>query len=139
MPESKNQHDIFKHINSRTDSRVFRNNVGVAHVGNVDREESARLSSKYGRPVTVLQSPRVLRYGLHVGSSDLIGWLSRVVTNDMLGRTIAQFFSIEIKKPGGIISTEQSNWINAVNRFGGCAGIAKTTDEADALIIRGTM
>lgn len=90
--------------------RLFRNNVGVLR----DRE---------GRPV---------RFGLHPGSSDLIGWRSVTITPDMVGKQVAIFTALEVKAPGGThkVTTEQHAWIRAVEAAGGIAGIARSPDQA---------
>lgn len=87
--------------------RLFRNNVG-------------KLRDGEGRVVT---------FGLHPGSGDLIGWRSVVVTPDMLGRTLAVFVSIEVKDKGRP-TPEQRAWAAAVTAAGGFAGVARTPDDA---------
>ena len=72
--------------------------------------------------------------GLCEGSSDLIGWVSREITPDMVGKRIAQFLAVETKSPKGRASSEQKNFIAAVKKAGGAAGIARTEAEAWAVI-----
>ena len=67
-----------------------------------------------------------VKYGLTVGSADLIG-----IRND------GRFVSIEVKKPGGVVSPEQWAWIKIVQEFGGLAGIAHNVDEAMKIIRNG--
>lgn len=74
-------------------TRVWRNNVGV-------------------------DLARGVRYGLAVGSGDLIG-LSR-----------GRFISLEVKRPGGRPSYDQKAWQRVVRRLGGVAEIVTSTDEA---------
>lgn len=81
--------------------RLFRNNVGV-------------LKDDRGQRV---------RYGLCVGSSDLIGW-----TRD------GRFAAIEVKLPGGKPTQDQARFIEAVCRFGGIAGVAHSEAEALAIL-----
>lgn len=83
---------------------------------------------------------RLLRYGLGqsgatrvVGTSDLIGWRSRIITPDMVGQTIAQFVAIEVKDKAAA-TPEQIRFIEAVNRAGGLAGIAHSEEEARAIV-----
>jgi hypothetical protein len=99
------------------DVRLFRNNVG-------------NLELLDGRRIQV---------GLCPGSSDLIGWESVRVTGDMIGSRIAVFTAIECKTPAHHTTptrwTQQMNFINAVNKAGGYAGMAESVEQA-ALILR---
>ena len=81
-----------------------------------------------------------MRYGLGqsgasrvVGTSDLIGWRSRVITPDMVGQTIAQFVAIEVKDRGRA-TPEQLTWLDAVTRAGGLAGVARSPDDARTIL-----
>jgi hypothetical protein len=83
---------------------------------------------------------RLVRYGLGqsgasrvVGTSDLIGWRSRVITPDMVGQTIAQFVAIEVKDRGRA-TPEQLTWLDAVTRAGGLAGVARSPDDARTIL-----
>ncbi|MGB0405586.1 MAG: hypothetical protein ACPGDB_05335 [Fusobacterium sp.] len=58
---------------------LFRNNVGMFQIFEKGKK-------------------RVVRTGLGKGSSDLIGYTRRQVTPDMVGKTIAIFTAIEVKK-----------------------------------------
>lgn len=80
---------------------IFRNNVGV-------------LKNAAGIPI---------RFGLAVGSSDLIGLTPT-----------GQFLAVEIKTPTGKATPEQLRFIEAVRARGGIAGIARSPAEALALL-----
>ena len=41
-----------------------------------------------------------IQYGLSIGSSDLIGWRSVEVTPEMVGKRVAIFAAVEVKRPG---------------------------------------
>jgi hypothetical protein len=97
MSEKSFQQQTLSDLNSRPDVRVFRNNVGVGYTAN-------------GTPI---------RFGLHVGSGDLIGFRIRVITPEMVGKTIAQFLSVELKSKRGRESKEQANWREQINKAGG--------------------
>lgn len=86
---------------SKIGVRLFRNNVGV-------------LQDKKGQHV---------RYGLCVGSADLIGY-----TNT------GTFVAIEVKRPGKKPTPEQENFIAQVKKAGGIAGVAHSETEAIELI-----
>lgn len=93
----------------RRDVKFFRNNVGVA--------------AAYDFKKKCLRIPiQFIRYGLRNGSSDLIGWKTITVTHDMVGKKIAIFTAIELKKPKkGVLSDEQIEFIKNVKEAGGIA------------------
>ena len=64
-----------------------------------------------------------IKFGLCVGSSDLIG-----ITPD------GKFLAVEIKTPTGRATPDQKRFINAVRSRGGIAGIARSTADALALL-----
>ena len=76
------------------------------------------------------QSGRLVRYGLHPGSADLIGWRSIVVTPGMVGRRLAVFVSIECKAPDGRVRPEQVNWLQQIAAAGGIASIVRSEEAA---------
>ena len=83
---------------------AWRNNTGV-------------LPDRRGKPV---------RFGLCVGSSDIIG-----IAPDGV------FFAVECKTAKGRATDKQHNFISAVVRQGGRAGIARTAQEAVRLALPG--
>lgn len=93
-------------------ARLFRNNVGV-------------LEDKRGVPV---------RFGLHPGSGDLIGWAPVTITPEMVGRTVAVFVSVETKGRRGRVSAGQQAWAEAVASAGGLAGVARTDQDLDNIL-----
>ena len=97
--------------------RLFRQNVGLAWVGEVIRRTKTQVT---------LIDPRPLRAGLCRGSSDLIGW----VTVSIGGRDLAILCAVEVKTPRGKVSDVQQNFIDRVNAAGGIAIIARSPDEA---------
>lgn len=76
---------------------VWRNNTGV-------------LKDNRGRPV---------KFGLCVGSSDLIG-----ICPD------GRFLAVEVKAAKGKATDAQDRFISAVRRMGGRAGVARSAQEA---------
>ena len=94
---------------SRGKIRLFRNNVGFDAANRV-------------------------KYGLAPGSSDLIGWKTITITPHHVGREIAIFTAIEVKKPGGRISPEQKNFVDYVDECGGLSGICFSVEEAIELL-----
>lgn len=93
---------------------TFRNDCGMAFVG-----------PKLKR----------IRYGLFPGSADRVGWRPIVITSDMVGQTIAQFLSVEIKTARDRMSDEQKRWASAVVRDGGRAEIWKETPKGLEVIV----
>ncbi len=112
MTESQIQAEILRAIGSRSDVRLFRNQVGC-----------------------VESDGRWIRYGLTPGSADLIGWQSVTVTNEMVGRKLAVFTSIEVKGQHGRLTPEQDNWRRVVSSAGGAAGVARSVAEAAGILI----
>ena len=136
MNEKQLQTEIHKELGSRSDVRVFRNNVGTAFMGKavtIQRPVSVKLLSGD----VVIRNARRVKFGLHEGSSDLIGWRRILITPAMVGKRIAQFFSVEIKTQRGRVSEAQDQWGNVVNNHGGCAGVVRSVDEARALADKG--
>jgi hypothetical protein len=69
------------------------------------------------------------------GGSDLIGYRRVRVTEDMVGQEIAQFAAVEVKTLRGRVRPEQQQFINHVLSAGGVAGIARSVDEAQKLLL----
>ena len=88
--------------------RLFRQNVGM-------------LKDERGRMV---------RFGLHPGSADLIGWRTVTITPDMVGKQVAVFASVEVKTDSGRVKPEQQNWLEQVTKAGGLAVVARSPEEA---------
>lgn len=125
MTERHIQNDILRDLGARPDIRLFRQNVGEAWVG-------VFVSFKNGR--LILDNARRFFAGLCVGSSDLIGWRTVVVTPDMVGQRVAVFAAIEVKAKRGSPTTEQRAFTGAVNLAGGRAGFARSVDEARIIV-----
>jgi hypothetical protein len=93
-------------------TRLFRNNTGT-------------LRDQHGRPVS---------FGLCKGSADLIGYRSITITPEMVGQQVAVFASIEVKTPTGRIRPDQREWMETVQAAGGIAGVARSVEDAKALL-----
>ena len=61
---------------------------------------------------------------LGLGSADLI------VVVPPLGRLLA----VEVKAPKGVVSPEQTRWLEQVNRFGAVGGVARSVEAALELL-----
>jgi hypothetical protein len=93
-------------------TRLFRNNTGT-------------LRDQHGRPV---------QFGLCKGSADLIGYRTVTITPEMVGQQVAVFTSIEVKTPTGRLRPEQRAWMETVQSAGGIAGVARSVEDAKALL-----
>ena len=106
---------------SKAGARVWRNNVGLAWVG--------RDIIHIG-PDVIIKDARPFRGGLCEGSSDYIGLVPKIITQDMVGKKIAVFVACEVKTKRGRASIAQTAFIAAVNAAGGIAFIARSDDDA---------
>ena len=126
--EKERQNLIFNHVGSLKNARLFRNNVGLAYRGTVVNHTPKLLT---------LKNPRPIHFGLCQGSSDLIGWVKKTVTPDMVGSEIAVFLAVEVKTGKYQATPEQENFVSVVKEFGGIAGVCRSVDEVDKLINEG--
>lgn len=133
MFENNLQKTIMLAIGKLRTTTIFRNNVGMGWIGK-SRRISAPVTVKLMPGDVVIQNARPLHAGLCEGSSDLIGWTTREVTPDMVGKKVAIFTAVEIKTESGRASAEQLNFIARVRECGGIAGIARNPGEAQNLI-----
>ena len=83
-----------------------------------------------------LANARMIQAGLCRGGSDIIGIRPTVITQDMVGQTVGVFLADEVKTKTGRATKEQLRFIEAVNKAGGIAGVARSVDDA-LLLIRG--
>jgi len=92
---------------------------------------------------------RLVRFGLGnespnqaYRSSDLIGFTEITITPEMVGKKIAVFTAVEVKKENwkpdykDQRETHQRNFIDWVKSKGGIAGMVKSVDEFIAIITR---
>ena len=94
-------------------TRLLRINAGVAWQGTVIERTQHRL---------VLARPYAIRLAAP-GVSDLIGWTEG-----------GRFVAVEVKGPRGRVTDEQAAFIELVRRSGGLAGVARSVEEARAII-----
>lgn len=118
-------------------SRVFRVNTGVAWQGHgppVCVNKPTQVMCYPGD--VVIRKAQPIRMGLTVGGSDIIGWTSRVVQPEDVGSRVALFTAIEVKSDTGRATEDQLRFIEAVQAAGGIAGVARSDDEARAIVGR---
>lgn len=125
MSEQLIQQKIFRAIGGRSDVRLFRNNTGVAYQGQATTITQP-VAVKLQPGDVVIRKARRVRFGLHVGSSDLIGWKSVKITTAMVGQVFARFLALEIKTPTGRTTDDQRNFIDVVNQHGGTAAVVRS-------------
>ena len=103
--------------------RLFRNSRAVAWVG----KKAGELAG--GQRGIVLQGARRVTFGLAPGASDLVGWRPVEISQDMVGQTLAQFVSVEVKtKAYRALTAEQRAWLQAVEAAGGVALVGEIKD-----------
>lgn len=103
---------------SKAGVMIFRNAVTVAWVGRAVRQDRG----EHGIEVVLRHAQRVTT-GLCKGSADLVG-----VTQD------GRFVAIEVKTETGRLSPEQRNWLEAMRARGALAGVARSPEEALAIV-----
>lgn len=121
---------------SSAGARVFRNTVGMAYQGKAIR---------FTQPTTVRVEPgdivirqaRTVHAGLMTGSSDLVGWHSRLIDEYDIGKRIAVFLGCEVKSEDGALEPEQRQFLEVVRDSGGIAILARSNDEAISLLNKG--
>jgi len=96
---------------------VFRQNTGQGWVGKIVRDE-VRGGDRY----ITIKNPRPLYAGLTKGSSDIVGWTPEGL-----------FLAPEVKSGVGRASADQARFLDAVNRAGGRAGVARSPEDAVAI------
>jgi hypothetical protein len=99
---------------SKAGCLLFRNESAGAWVGKVLHKDANQVT---------LTDARMIRFGLAVGSADIIGIAP-----------CGRFLAIEIKTSTGRPTKEQLRFIEAVNNAGGIAGIARSVEDALKLI-----
>jgi hypothetical protein len=129
MSEREIQQRILLACGSGT-ARLWRNNVGTGWAGQATQVTAANAAA-IGRTLRpgdgVVRQGRPLHAGLCTGSSDLIGY--RQIDG------VAQFVAIEVKSERGRATPQQVQFLNHIQAAGGCAGIARSVDEAQSLLV----
>ncbi len=129
MKETPISQQIRLAISKETKTVIFRNNTATGWAGKSQGEKGGG----GGRFIT---NARPLICGLCKGSSDLIGWTEVEITPEMVGKKVAVFTAIEVKRSSGKVSPEQLNFISKAKSAGAIAGIATSPFEAVQLITK---
>ena len=125
MSEHEIQQRILLACGSGT-TRLWRNNVGTGWAGQATQIRRRGMLAVEPGDVLV-RNARPLHAGLCTGSSDLIGY--RQIDG------VAQFVAIEVKSERGRPSPQQVQFLDHIQGAGGCAGIARSVDEASTLLL----
>jgi hypothetical protein len=104
---------------------LFRNNRGKGWFGSGKKLDDGSV---------IIRSPRWIEFGLVNGASDTVGWTPKIITPDMVGKTVAVFTGIEGKFGNDTQSDDQKTFVANVLRDGGIAGFAHSEDEARAIV-----
>ncbi len=133
--ESKIQTDIRDKL-SHGRVRLFRNNVGQGIM--VNHKHAFTAQAIITKVIDLCRSlgghAQRIRFGLAVGSGDLIGYRRVTITPDMVGREVAVFLSVEVKTAKGPVREEQYRWADHINSVGGVAVIARSLEQAQELL-----
>ena len=119
---------ILRHILkalSNGSSRLFRNTVGAAFVGPHIWAGDGSL---------VVTRPMRVTFGFGPGTADIIGWRSRVITQDMVGQRVAIFVALEVKTKTGRPTTGQKAFLDVVEKAGGIAAIVRSVEDAEGVL-----
>jgi hypothetical protein len=128
MSEHLTQQQILLAHGSGT-TRLWRNNVGTGWAGQATKVTPGNrqaIAAALRPGDVVIRQGRPLHAGLCKGSSDLIGY--RQIDG------IAQFVALEVKSATGRATKEQDQFIDHIQAAGGLAGIARSVDDAAAIL-----
>lgn len=120
-----------QNLASKLGARLFRQQVGMAWTGKVERVTICKNVRVFPSDV-VIRGARPFHAGI-TGMSDLGGWTPVKVTPEMLGTTLAVYTQVEVKL-GTSVSKEQRAWIDAVCKAGGIAGVAKSEEDLKSIL-----
>lgn len=110
-------------------ARLFRQNSGMAWIGKAERGPG---TVRLGPGDVVVRNARPFHAGF-TGMSDLGGWVPVEISASMVGSTVAVYSQVEVKL-NGRPTREQIAWIDAVNRAGGRAGVARSEDDLKKIL-----
>lgn len=116
MKRESDIQNLIKLEASRKGARLWRNNLGAVHT--VD-----------GRFIRFGLANESYEINSVIKSADLIGIRPLLITQEMVGQTIGQFLSREVKHSewkycGSAIEIAQVKWANLINSLGGDACFA---------------
>lgn len=113
---------------SKRGARMFRVNTGLGWVGNAQRFSKQEFVKVLAGDVLVRHA-RPLHAGLCEGGSDTIGWKPVLITQDMVGKTVAIITAVEFKYGSTLTTPTQQNFIDAINKDGGRAAVVHSVED----------
>lgn len=125
--EHEIQNEIRVAVGKEQSAMLFRANVGKAWTGNKVVCCDNMITLSCARPFST---------GLPIGFPDLFGFRTVEVTPEMVGRKLAVFAFLEVKKPGGRTSKAQEKMHAFLHEAGAVGGIARSAEEAVTLLQR---
>ena len=111
-------------------ARLFRNNTGTGWTGDAYIHRAPPRNIQIGNGDVLIRRARPLHAGLCVGSPDLVGWQTIIVTPEMVGKRVSVFAGVEAKTGRLKPTVEQQSFLAAVNHAGGVAIIAREDTDA---------
>lgn len=112
-------------------ARLFRQQVGQGWIGKAKRITRVQWIQVQAGDV-VIPAARPFHAGI-TGMSDLGGWVPVTITPEMVGSTVAIYAQVEVKD-GARVTEEQQKWIDAVDRAGGLAGVARNMSDLKRIL-----
>lgn len=139
MSAKRTESDIVKLIMlqaTRMGARLLRNQVGMAYMANRARtlQRGETYTARGGE--TILFDCRKAVTGLGKGSPDLVGWSPMVVTPEHVGRSLAVFAGVEVKRPGQKPRPDQQQWLDMLASQGALAGCATSPEDLNHILFR---
>ena len=126
---NKSEHDIQNEIRiaigAAQSATLFRANVGEAWTGTLATNNLNRV---------IIEDARRFRSGLPIGFPDLFGFRTVEITPEMVGKKLAVFAFIEVKKPGSRTSKAQEKMHSFLHDAGAVGGVARSPEEAIGLL-----
>lgn len=119
---------------SAAGTRVFRNNVGKAWIGNSELIKQDNVYRQLNTGDVIIRQARRFHAGLCEGSSDLIGWTPKKIKPEDVGKKIAVFTALEVKTKSGQVRDAQDVFLRSVEQAGGIASVCRSEQDALAAI-----
>ena len=123
--EHEIQNEIRVAVGTTQVATLFRANVGKVWTGNKVVCCDNMITLSCARPFST---------GLPIGFPDLFGFRTVEVTPEMVGKKLAVFAFLEVKKPGGRTSRAQEKMLAFLRAAGAVGGVARSPDEAIKLL-----
>jgi|GEM_PF-5066692 len=113
--------------------KLWPNPIGLATMGKqvakISGKSTVKLNLDPRKTYTVIENPRIVKYGLAKGTSDTIGFKVETIS----GIKIPRFLAIEIKTQRDKPRKIQQKFLEMVQKNGGIAGVVR--EPADLLSV----